>query len=66
MKVIKILFNWMRKVSHMCSQLKYGCETCPFYTKQGESSCKIKNLCYSLCCNPSDWDVDEFERKWNR
>jgi len=63
MKLIKTLFNWMRKVKHMCSELKYGCDSCPFKAKQG--TCKIKNLVYDLCRSPSDWDVDECERRWN-
>lgn len=63
MKPIKTLFNWMRKVKHMCSELKYGCDSCPFKAKQG--TCKIKNLVYDLCRSPSDWDVDECERRWN-
>lgn len=63
MKLIKTLFNWMRKVKHMCSELKYGCDSCPFKAKQG--TCKIKNLVYDLCRSPSDWDVDECKRRWN-
>ena len=63
MKLIKTLFNWMRKVKHMCSELKYGCDSCPFKANQG--TCKIKNLVYDLCRSPSDWDVDECERRWN-
>lgn len=66
MKTIKILFNFMRKVKHMCSSLKYGCESCPFYTdKHGVyNNCKVKNLIYSLCNTPSEWDIDKEEREW--
>ena len=66
MKTIKILFNFMRKVKHMCSNLKYGCTSCPFYTGSTTNSCKVKNLVYDLTNKgwPSDWDVDEAERKW--
>ena len=63
MKLIKTLFCWMRKVKHMCSELKYGCDSCPFRAKQG--TCKIKNLVYDLCKSPSDWNIDECERRWN-
>lgn len=62
MKTVKLIFNWLRKVSYMCKQHRHGCDNCPFRTNG--YSCKIKNLVYDLCKNPSEWDVDEYERKW--
>lgn len=63
MKIIKTLFGWMRKVQHMCSQLKYGCDSCPFKSKH--NTCKLKNMVYDLCKSPSEWDIDKIEREFN-
>lgn len=63
MKIIKTLFGWMRKVQHMCSELKYGCDSCPFKAKHG--TCKLKNMIYDLCKSPSEWDIDKIEREFN-
>lgn len=63
MKIIKTLFGWMRKVQHMCSELKYGCDSCPFKSKH--NTCKLKNMVYDLCKSPSEWDMDKIERDFN-
>ena len=63
MKIIKTLFGWMRKVQHMCSELKYGCDSCPFKSKH--NTCKLKNMVYDLCKSPSEWDIDKIEREFN-
>ena len=67
MRIVKILFNWMRKVKHLCSELKYGCPSCPFYTNadQAYNNCKLKNLVWQLSRSPSEWDVDAYEKEWN-
>lgn len=64
MQTAKIIFNWLRKVSHLCSELKYGCENCPFRTKH--YTCKIKNVTYELCRTPSEWDIDSIEKRWDQ
>lgn len=67
MKLIKMLFNWMRKVKHMCNELKYGCESCPFYTNKNGAfnNCKLMNMVWAMHSRPADWEVDKIEKEWD-
>lgn len=61
-------FNWMRKVKHLCSELKYGCTSCPYYTngEKAFNKCKIKNMLYSMerAGYPSEWNVEKMEKEF--
>lgn len=51
----------------MCNELKYGCESCPFYTNKNGAfnNCKLMNMVWAMHSRPADWEVDKIEKEWD-
>ena len=51
----------IKLIKHQCQEHKHGCNNCPDLLPKGK--CRVKEVAYLLCRNPSDWDDEQIE-KW--
>ena len=62
MNKIEATYSLLKEIKHQCEEHCHGCTNCNGFIED-TYKCKVKEINYLLCRNPSEWDLDKV-REW--